>query len=330
MTLMDAGNAADREAAAWVAREDRGPLSLADQTARDTWLQADRRHLGAYARAHAVFAALSRAQALAPARDLRPSRRPRRVWAAAIAAGIAICTLGVTLTLSHWPVTHASGSSEIAEIVLPDGSRMVLNADSDARVQFDSERRQVVLLRGEALFDVRKDPAREFVVVAGRNRVVAIGTVFSVQRGVGDEIQVVVREGIVDVDGDDLARPVRVAANFRVQAQPGAGVDLQPLQAAEVDRRLAWSHGMLAFEGDTLAQAAAQFARYSDVRILIDEPRIAQRRVAGLYAADDPDGFARAVAASLGLRVERDSRGIHLRDRMSSPPPANALPTDYQ
>lgn len=69
---------------------------------------------------------------------------------------------------------------------------------------------------------------------------------------------------------------------------------------------------MLAFEGDTLAQAAAQFARYSHVRILIDDPEVAQKRVAGLYSATDPDGFATAVAASLGLRMERSERGIHL------------------
>ena len=331
MTLTDTGNAADREAAAWVAREDRGPLSPEALAERDAWLQADRRHQGAYARAHAAFAALGRAQALAAAPELRAPRRGRRVLMAGLAATVAACALGAALALlPRWPSTHASGAGGIAEVALPDGSRMVLNADSDARVRFDDDRREVVLVRGEALFDVRKDPAREFVVIAGRSRVVAVGTVFSVHRGSGDEVQVVVREGLVDLAEAEAARPVRVAANFRAQARPGAGVDLQPLRAEEVGRRLAWSHGMLAFEGDTLAQAAAQFARYSDVRILIDEPQIAQRRVAGLYAADDPDGFARAVAASLGLAVERDARGIHLRDAAGSTSPARPVASDHQ
>ncbi len=43
----------DDIAAAWVAREDRAPLPAGDAVARDAWLQADVRHFGAYARAHA-------------------------------------------------------------------------------------------------------------------------------------------------------------------------------------------------------------------------------------------------------------------------------------
>ena len=54
----------DDVAASWVAREDRAQLTAEESAERDTWLEADARHFGAYARAHAVLARTDRARAL--------------------------------------------------------------------------------------------------------------------------------------------------------------------------------------------------------------------------------------------------------------------------
>jgi len=62
---------------------------------------------------------------------------------------------------------------------------------------------------------------------------------------------------------------------------------------------LAWKDGRLAFEGETLAQAASEFARYSDTRIVIDDPALAHEAITGLYQSNDPVGFARAAALAL-------------------------------
>src|SRR3546814_11531589 len=54
----------DAIAAGWVAREDRGPLPAQERAQLQAWLDEDRRHLGAYARARAVFVHFDRARAL--------------------------------------------------------------------------------------------------------------------------------------------------------------------------------------------------------------------------------------------------------------------------
>lgn len=309
-------NPIDARAAAWVAREDRGPLRADEAAARDAWLQADPRHLGAYARARAVFVRLERAQALGPGFGVRgagASRawlRRRLPWTAALAAGVGVLVLAGAL-LVQAPSRHATALGEVLRVPLPDGSSLVLNSASEVKVDFNGQRREVRLVKGEALFEVASDPLRPFSVIAGETRVTAVGTAFSVHRSRDGDLEVIVREGIVDVDGGG-PQPVRVTANFKASARPGIDIRIQPLQVEQAGRELAWSDGMLAFEGDTLAEAAAQFARYNSVRILVDDPEVAQRRVAGLYSATDPDGFAAAVAASLGLRVERTERGIHL------------------
>ncbi len=57
-------------------------------------------------------------------------------------------------------------------------------------------------------------------------------------------------------------------------------------------RQIAWQSGQFAFEGETLAQAVTEFARYSDIRIVIEDPALAREEIAGLFKATDPVGFA--------------------------------------
>jgi transmembrane sensor len=87
------------------------------------------------------------------------------------------------------------------------------------------------------------------------------------------------------------------------QMDNAAAIDAMPVPAAQLHRQMAWQKGQLAFEGETLAQAAAEFARYSDTRIVIDDPALAKKEIAGLFKATDPVGFARAIAISLNVRA---------------------------
>jgi transmembrane sensor len=81
---------------------------------------------------------------------------------------------------------------------------------------------------------------------------------------------------------------------------------------AEVHRELAWEDGQLAFEGQSLSQAAAEFDRYSDTKIVIDDPALATEEIAGLFRATDPVGFAQTVALSLKARVIIRENEVHL------------------
>lgn len=339
---MGANMAIDQLAAGWVAHEDRGPLTSQETAERDAWLDADPRHFGAYARAHALFRRMDRARGLGedfdPARyrlamagtSTRPvaTRFRGRIRWAALAASFAACAWLITTLLpqSSSAAIHRTAMGEVLRLPLADGSSVTLNSASEIRVEYNAAHRQISLLRGEALFDVAKDVRRPFVVAADGVEVVAVGTSFSVHRELGQPLQVTVREGVVQVVAPGgKQEPVRVAANFSASARPGAGVSVQPLDAQQVDRKLAWRQGMLAFDGDTLGQAAATFARYNQTRILIDDPRVAERRVVGLYSATDPAGFAQAVATALDLRLETTRDGVHLRHLDSRQPPVEKV-----
>ncbi|HMA51473.1 MAG TPA: hypothetical protein VKP60_17060, partial [Magnetospirillaceae bacterium] len=124
---------------------------------------------------------------------------------------------------------------------------------------------------------------------------------------------VLVREGVVEIGRPgDSGPPVRASANSKALVEKHAAVVPASVDTATVSRELAWRVGRIAFEGETLAQAAGEFARYSEIRIVIDDPGIGAKTITGLFVSNDPVGFAKAAALSLGLRADVGQNVVRL------------------
>lgn len=317
MTRRETSEEIDQAAADWAARLDGEPLSSDEKLSLEAWVAADPRRQGALARAMAILTHFDRAKALGPQFDAKaqrraraPSRLGRREFMAggALAAGLGAVGLIIPgLAQSH---QFKTGKGEVRSVPLDDGSVVWLNTESKIRIDYSKDRRGIILVAGEALFDVAKDHSRPFVVRAEATDVRAVGTSFSVSRLPGQPIEVMVREGVVDVAKAAHA-PVRLAAGARA-VSGAAGVQVTRPGADAVTRALSWRRGMLDFDGTTLAEAASNFARYSDQKIVIDDPEIGQRSVTGLFSSTDPVGFAQAVALSMNLRTRTEPGAIHL------------------
>lgn len=310
----------DAEAADWAARVDRGVLEPDDERAFQAWLEADPRALGAYGRMRAVALETLRARALGP--DFNPAdfthSQTRRVL---LKAGSAIAATLLVGSLGAYQVLRTRGryqtrKGETKVVALKDGSVVTLNTDTEIQVGFTEGIRSVELVKGEALFDVAKNRTRPFVVAAGDTSVRVVGTSFTVSRLEEAPVQVLVREGVVEVFKPLLidAKPVRITAGTRAVAalsDPHVAA-VSPVPAAQLHREMAWQDGHIAFEGQTLAQAAAEFSRYSDIRIVVDDPSLAHEEIAGLFRANDPVGFAHTVAVSLNARVHVEEGQVRL------------------
>ena len=302
----------EEAAAQWAARLDRAPLTAEDERALEAWLVGDVRCAGAFAKARAVALHTERARALGPQFDaaafapqtvFKPqvvAPPTRRIAFGAIAAVLA----GVVVSGAIWSQmraqVYATRIGQVQVAPLEDGSVVTLNTASEIEVNYSETRREIELVSGEALFDVAKNAARPFIVNAGDTQVRAVGTSFSVRRLEGRPIEVLVSEGVVEVTHDGNVR--RVAANVRAVTAARA-VEVAAIAPAKVERQLAWRDGRLVFEGETLREAAREFERYSDTRIVIADPELAGRTITGLYVPTDPVGFARAVGKAMNLKV---------------------------
>jgi transmembrane sensor len=300
------------EAAYWVAKVDAGPLTPDEEAKLDAWLSTDPRHLGAFAQGSALLVRIHLPVAVeaAPAGTVR-----RRVLTTGIAAGLAIAA-GTALYLQRARAgdRYKTEKGEVRAIPLSDGSVVFLNTSSEIRVHYSAAERFIELLSGEALFDVAKNKKRPFIVRSGATQVRAVGTSFNVKALPNQPVQVLVSEGIVEVKrpGVPVAPIVMVAKNSRATAPQDAPIVAKPVETDEIGRELAWRVGRIAFHGETLQEAADEFARYSDVRIEIDDPSVASERVTGLFVSIDPIGFANAVAVSFDLKAEISDRKVRL------------------
>jgi len=309
------------QAADWVARLDSGDLTPDEQAAFNAWLAADIRHLGAYARVEAGLVRLARLRAVG-ADTLRakpPSVAPtwtrrRMVLTGTTAACLAASGLLGAIVLKGNPQqAFTTGLGETRMVPLPDGSVVTLNTDSSMSVRFTETVRRIHLDKGEAFFKVAKNKARPFIVDALNTEVRAVGTSFTVRALPRHPVQILVQEGVVEVTrtGSLGAIPVRAVAETQAVVPIVAPIVIHSVPRPQVARNLAWRFGRIALENETLEDAAEEFARYSNTRIVVD-PVVANRTVTGRFASNDPVGFAKAAASVLNLHVEVASTEVRI------------------
>jgi ferric-dicitrate binding protein FerR (iron transport regulator) len=128
------------------------------------------------------------------------STRPRAHWRIGLIGLTQL--MAVPPLLFYWPDPssgeYVTGVAEHSSILLPDGSSVALNAQSRLRVRFSASGRDVVLLKGAALFSVAHDTLRPFRVHARGAIFEAVGTDFSIYLG-GGVTQIAVKQGRVKV-----------------------------------------------------------------------------------------------------------------------------------
>lgn len=316
--------AACAEAAAWIARLHREDRTAAVESGFRRWLVASPEHRTAFEMANEIWVGTEQLpQPSTPAFVRWP--RPGLVVTLprALAAAAVIAVLSVAISLYHRDSELATGVGEQRNLSLEDGTRISLNTASRMHVRYDHAARRVVLDEGEAYFEVAKQPDWPFIVVAGRQQVVARGTAFLVRRN-QNTLVVTLVEGKVTVApaGESVtslsSAPPPGGSSSPVQPQPGSGADitLSPGQRLTVsdhgqprvdrpalEQATAWQRGQVILDHTPLAAAAAEMNRYSNVELRIDEPGTGRAEVTGIFRSGDSESFARAVAETYHLRV---------------------------
>lgn len=191
-----------------------------------------------------------------------PSRRRWLVGGAIAAALVLSLTMAPRLTSDRYDVYSRPG--EIRVVTLDAGTRVTLNGDS--RMTFDrKDARFAALASGEALFEVRHDPARPFRLEVGGKIVEDAGTVFNVAYE-KDAIRVAVAEGKVVYDPGSAQ--TALGAGEALEATGGQGkITVSPADSAVIGT---WRKGQLTYSGAPLSLIAGDLSRALGVKIRAD------------------------------------------------------------
>ncbi|SNS35146.1 FecR family protein [Sphingomonas laterariae] len=293
------------EAAAWLARlrsEDRGPE---DEAAFRAWLAEDARHAAAFdlvTNAWEMVGGLT--HEVAVDEPVERTGMSRRTVLAGVAAMVAVGS-GYLYQRGAGADHYATQLGEQRRVTLADGSAVTLDTETEIRVAFHDDRREIELLRGRAHFDVAKDAARPFRVTAGGREVVAIGTAFDVARR-EDEVAVLLVEGRIAV------RSPGVAAAY---PRPGERIVIDRANAIhqerpDVQRATAWQVGRVIFDDQPLAAAVAEMNRYNRKPLVVTDAELGALRVSGTYSTGDSEAFARSIASLLPVAVHSTPQQI--------------------
>lgn len=290
------------QAAEWVVLQQASPLSPTQQQALEQWCASDPRHARAYDFAQATWADLGQLANLPAAPSLRPAaprhgtslrRRPRlrRVFASAAVLLLAVLAVqqGPQAWLG-WRADYLTGTGEVRQVTLPDGSQVELDSRSAIALAFDGHERRVRLLSGEAVFSaapVTVQEARPFVVEYAGATSRALGTRFVVGAA-GDGGWVGMLEHSVAVE---LQAPPRQGQASQVLEQGDSlrydqRLGVRPWPDHDLRRATDWQRGVLVFERQPLADVVARLNRYRAGQLVVANDALGRREVSGVFRLD--------------------------------------------
>lgn len=165
---------------------------------------------------------------------------------------------------------------------LPDGSTVLLNKDSELSYAdtFGSESRQVIL-KGEAYFNVARDPSRPFIVRTRNVTTTVLGTAFNVKAYEDEsEVKVTVTRGKVQVANErktlgiitpDQQIAVNTATNTFVQTNLKAATET------------VWVDRALILDDLNMAQAAAVIEEKFKTKIFFAREELKECRITAAF-----------------------------------------------
>jgi len=245
----------------------------------------------------------------------KPRVLRRLLMVALAAAAVLIGVIGGGRVLRRAPQwkEYATAAGQRLVIRLRDGTQVTLAPKSRVRYANDYGRsRRDVSLDGEAFFQVAPDSLRPLRVHTASSVTEDLGTAFVVIAYADQRTtEVVVTEGRVSLSRAETTSPA-VVLGLRDLGRLDASGPATVRRGVDVDRYLAWTKGVLAFDATPLREVMPALERWYNVEIRLSDSALAARRLTATFQNEPIDLVLKRIALTLGLRVERGDGSVFL------------------
>lgn len=202
--------------------------------------------------------------------------------------------IAMVCILSTWWITYLSVSTELpqpvtqelfvpagqrAHIVLPDGSKVWVNAGSKLIYPSVFEKERRISLTGEAFFEVAKNPSVPFIVSTGKMDVKALGTEFNVFNYPEKPLTVALLTGSIRVYAPNNERNGIILKPDQQLVETENGFQVSPLQG----NSMLWKEGLFAFDKQKMKSIIQKLELYYDVKIRIKDSSILDYEYTGKF-----------------------------------------------
>ncbi len=307
------------EAIAWFTRMQGNPSHI-EREDFDAWLNADKMHQQIYSEIAMLWSSAKSSglpvnpadAALLEGRLQAVRYRHKLTKAGAVVAGCLVMLLSGSWIWLEKPhllqdirADYVSARGEQKTLELPDGSTVLLGADTAVDVEISDLERRVQILRGTAFFSVQPSDI-PFIVGASNGEATVLGTAFDVSIA-EKNVTVTLEHGSLQVRAD--------GKNEAVILKPGEEVSynaegIGQVQKVNLDEAMAWHEKRYVFTNARLADVINYIGRYRDGRIVVIGSDLAEQRISGSFALENTDAALASVQSIVGFNITRLSNRI--------------------
>jgi ferric-dicitrate binding protein FerR (iron transport regulator) len=213
-------------------------------------------------------------------------------------------------------LTQHTASAKTKSIVLSDGSKVTLNANSELKYpdRFDVARREVYL-KGEAYFEVAHNEKKPFIIHSGKLTTHVLGTSFTVSAySQNAPMNVTVLTGKVAVKNEDTkALAVLTRGQSATSRQGNNKFVLARLDTPE--DAIAFTEDKIIFENANLNEVALRLSNKYGVNIKITNPALARQQITAIFQGQSLTGILNAITQLTHSKYLQNENTITLYNR---------------
>ncbi|MDZ7723215.1 MAG: FecR domain-containing protein [candidate division KSB1 bacterium] len=199
---------------------------------------------------------------------------------------------------------------------LSDGTRIILDSGSYLRYPSTFSNKRVVYLKGEAFFEVTRNPRKPFIVHANKARVQVLGTKFNIRAWEpSHKVEVAVKEGLVSLQRADStdAKMVYIEKN-QISILEDQNPPIEPM-STDISHHLGWMQNEIRFESASIGQVFEQLQRWYEYNFVISDSSILQQKVTVHILNTNVEDVLQIMGRLTGSCIEREGNQIRFIEK---------------
>ena len=203
-------------------------------------------------------------------------------------------------------------------VTLDDGSVVKLNAGSELYYpsSFAHLNTRKVTLKGEAFFQITKNPLKPFVVQTDETFTQVYGTVFNISSYEDDdEIEVVLVEGSVGV-GNEVSFKEKDLMMLKPSQKITSSKKIKDsfiVENVDITPYVSWVEGIMSFENANMSQITKKLERQFDVKIINENNELEQRQFTGAFDTESIESILKTIQAHTNFKYVKNGKVITIK-----------------
>ena len=211
-------------------------------------------------------------------------------------------------------IERTTGIGEKLTLTMPDGTRIIVNAESTIQFNSDYGREdRIIALNGEAYFDVAPDSLKPFKVETNGFTTLALGTAFNISTKHAS-YRVALTEGKVKVGVG--ANTVHLAPGQMAVWEPAQKDSEIKVKNFNTEKVTAWKDGRLAFDKRPLGQILKDLETWYGVTIQTDRNLDIRQQISGTFENKNLNDVLTGLSFSTAFSFEINGNQVTINSRL--------------